>query len=42
MCCNHSSHIKEKSAEIEKLLPKLEVKYFTLDEMNNAWDWIQE
>lgn len=37
-----SSHIKEKSAEIEKLLPKLEVKYFQLDEMNDAWDWIQE
>lgn len=29
-------------AEVEKLLPKLEVKHFQMEEMNEAWEWILE
>ncbi|WP_394120993.1 STAS/SEC14 domain-containing protein [Planococcus donghaensis] len=37
-----STHLKEQLAEMESLLPKLEVKHFQMDEMNEAWEWIQE
>ncbi|ANU26680.1 STAS/SEC14 domain-containing protein [Planococcus versutus] len=37
-----ANSLPEQSAEVENLLPKLQVKYFNLDEMNDAWDWIQE
>ncbi len=36
------THMPEQTAEIEKLLPNLQVKHFNLDEMNEAWKWIQE
>ena len=37
-----STHLKEQLAEVESLLPKLEVKHFQMEEMNEAWEWIQE
>ncbi|MCH4827673.1 MAG: STAS/SEC14 domain-containing protein [Planococcus sp. (in: firmicutes)] len=37
-----SSHGEEQLVEMKLLLPDIEVKYFKLDEMNEAWEWIQE
>ncbi|ANU09128.1 hypothetical protein A1A1_00490 [Planococcus antarcticus DSM 14505] len=37
-----STHLTDQLAEMEKLLPKLKVKHFEMDEMNKAWEWIQE
>lgn len=37
-----STHMMDQVAEMENLLPKLEVKHFQMDEMNEAWEWIQE
>ncbi|MBF6634966.1 MAG: STAS/SEC14 domain-containing protein [Planococcus sp. (in: Bacteria)] len=37
-----SAHMPGHVAEMENLLPKLEIKHFQLDEMNEAWNWIQE
>lgn len=37
-----SMQMMDHVAEMETLLPKLEIKHFQLDEMKEAWDWIQE
>lgn len=29
-------------AEVEKMLPKLKIKHFQMEEMNEAWEWILE
>lgn len=34
--------LADQLTEMESLLPKLEVRHFQLDEMNKAWEWIQE
>ncbi|MBT2571361.1 STAS/SEC14 domain-containing protein [Planococcus sp. ISL-110] len=37
-----STHLEGQLTEMENLLPKLKVKHFEMDEMNEAWEWIQE
>lgn len=37
-----STHFAGQMTEVENLLPKLEIKHFHMEEMNEAWDWILE
>ncbi|TWT04425.1 STAS/SEC14 domain-containing protein [Planococcus sp. CPCC 101016] len=37
-----SSYLEGQLAEMENMLPHLEVKHFQMDEMIEAWEWIQE